>query len=126
MPLKNDSHLDTLLYTDDQVLLADTEDDIQCSVYNLHFVAKEFNMEISTTKRMAFQGKELVRSKIFIENTTLEQANNLNYLAYNLTYKGEIDVEKKLEKFNRALRIKTKYFTLKTFKNTQDLKHLRH
>jgi hypothetical protein len=59
---------------------------------------------------MAFQGKEPVRSKIFTENTTFEQANNLNYLGYNLTHKGEIDVEKKLEKFNRALRIKNQVF----------------
>jgi hypothetical protein len=41
------------------------------SLYNLHLVAKEFSMEISTTKAkiMALQGKEHVRSKICIENT---------------------------------------------------------
>jgi hypothetical protein len=35
---------------------------------------------------------------------------NFNYLGYNLTYKGEIDVEKKLEKFNRELRIINQVF----------------
>jgi hypothetical protein len=46
MPLQNDSDLDTLLYADDQLLLANTENDLQYSAYNLHLVAKEFNMEI--------------------------------------------------------------------------------
>jgi uncharacterized protein YwlG (UPF0340 family) len=55
-------------------------------VYNLHFVAKEFNMEISATetKIMAFQGKEHVRRKICIENTIFEQVNDF-YIGYNLT-----------------------------------------
>jgi hypothetical protein len=59
---------------------------------------------------MAFQSKEHVRSKFCTENTIFEQANNLNYLGYNLTYKGEIDVENKLEKFNRALTIINQVF----------------
>jgi hypothetical protein len=59
---------------------------------------------------MAFQGKEHDRSKICIENTIFEQVNNFNYLRYNLTYKGNIDVEKKLEKFDRALRIINQVF----------------
>jgi hypothetical protein len=85
---------------------------LQYSVYNLYLVAKEFKREISTTKTkiMAFQSKEHIRSKFCIENTIFEQANNFNYLGYNLTYKGEIDVEKKLEKFNRALRIINQVF----------------
>jgi hypothetical protein len=60
-----------MLYADDKVLLTDTENDLQCSVCNLHLVAKEFNTEISTTKTkiMTFQGKEDVRSKICFENT---------------------------------------------------------
>jgi hypothetical protein len=43
---------------------------------------------------MAFQGKEHIRSKFCIENTSFEQVNNFNYLGYNLTYKGEIDNKK--------------------------------
>jgi hypothetical protein len=45
-----------------------------------------------------------------IENTIFEQVNNFNYLRYNLTYKIEIDVENKLEKFNRALRVINQVF----------------
>jgi hypothetical protein len=47
IPLRNDSHLDTLLYA---------ENDFQYSVYNLHLAAKEFNIKITTTKTktMAF------------------------------------------------------------------------
>jgi hypothetical protein len=36
-----------------------TQNDPHYSVYNLHLIAKEFNMEISTTKNkiVAFKGK---------------------------------------------------------------------
>jgi hypothetical protein len=76
-------------------------------MYNSHLVTKEFNMEISTTKTetMAYQGKEPIRSKICTENTISEQVNNFNYLVYNFRNKEEINIEKKLAKFNIALRI---------------------
>jgi hypothetical protein len=74
---------------------------------------------------MAFQGKEHVRSKICIENTISEEVNNLNCLGYNLTYKGEIDIEKKkLEKFNRALQIINQVFHPAKVENTQNLAHI--
>jgi hypothetical protein len=44
---------------------------------------------------------------------TLELYNikfDFNYRGYNLTCKEEIDIEKKLEKFNRALRIINQVF----------------
>jgi hypothetical protein len=59
---------------------------------------------------MALQGKGNIRSRICIKNTIFEQVNDFNYLRYNLTYKGEIEVEKKLEKFNRAVRIINQVF----------------
>jgi hypothetical protein len=52
---------------------------------------------------MAFQGKEHVRSKICIENTISEEVNNLNYLGYNLTYKGETDIEKKIREIQQSI-----------------------
>jgi hypothetical protein len=45
-----------------------------------------------------------------IPSTIFEQVNNFNYLGYNVTYKGQIDIEKKLEKFYTALRIIKKVF----------------
>jgi hypothetical protein len=91
-------------------------------VYNLQLVATEFNLEVSTTetKIMAFQGKEHVRSKICIENTIFKRVNNFDCLGYNSTYKEEIEIGKKLEKFDGALRIINQVFhpekSLKTHK----------
>jgi hypothetical protein len=51
--------MDTVLFTDDQVLLATTEDDLQSSIYSLSKAATLFNMDISTEKSkvMAFKGR---------------------------------------------------------------------
>ena len=45
-------------------------------------------MKISTTKAevMAFQGKELIRTKITISDRTVEQVSHLNYLGNDKNY----------------------------------------
>jgi hypothetical protein len=72
--IKVDRHtkVDTLLFADDQVLVAESEDDLQRSVCSLHRKAKEYDMEIllDKTKIMAFVRKDHKRSKICIENIT--------------------------------------------------------
>jgi hypothetical protein len=85
--------VDTLLFADDQVLVAQSEDDLQRSIYNLHFIAKEYDMEISSDKSkiMFFVGKDHKRSKICIENRSLEQVSTLKYLGYHLSYIPEDD-----------------------------------
>jgi hypothetical protein len=49
---------DILLFADDQVILADSEDEFHCSLYNLQYTAKGFNMEISTEKAKIVLFKE--------------------------------------------------------------------
>jgi hypothetical protein len=48
---------------------------------------------------MAFLGKDPVRSKICINNKTLEQVITFNYLGCALSYEGEKDVPSKISKF---------------------------
>ena len=45
-------------------------------------MSKDYNLKISTdkTKIMAFKGKHLLRSKIEIDRTMLEQVKQFNYL----------------------------------------------
>jgi hypothetical protein len=76
----------TMLFADDQVLLAKSEDDLQYSVHNLNNIASEVSMEINSekTRVMAFRGTEPIRSKICINNKTLKQQNTFNYLEYNI------------------------------------------
>jgi hypothetical protein len=60
--------LDTLLFADDQVLIASSEDELQRAIYNLQKKVSDFDMSISIekTKITAFSGKDPVRSKICI------------------------------------------------------------
>jgi hypothetical protein len=69
--------LDNLLFADDQVLIASSEDELQRAIYNLQNTVSDFDMSISIekTKIMAFSGKDPVKSKICINNKTLEQVN---------------------------------------------------
>jgi hypothetical protein len=80
-----------MLFADDQVLLAKSEDDLQYSVYNFNKIASEFSTEINVekTRVMVFRGMEPIRSKICINNKTLKQQNTCNYLGYNISYEGE-------------------------------------
>ena len=96
----NNIYFNTLLFADDQVIIQDSEDKLQKSVYLLNQISKDYNLKISTekTKIMAFKGKHLVRSKIEIEGSILEQVRQLNYLGCELSLlslDGEPDFDKK-------------------------------
>jgi hypothetical protein len=75
--LKRNLYLNTFLFKDDQVIIQDSEDKLQKSVYILNQLSKDYNLKISTDKIkiMAFKGKHLVRSKIEIDGSILEQVN---------------------------------------------------
>ena len=59
-------------------------------------------MEISTekTKVMAFKGPYPVRSKILLENKIIGQVSKFNFLGCEITFKNEIDINNKLNKFS--------------------------
>jgi hypothetical protein len=46
---------------------------------------------------MSFEGTEPVISKIVINDSILEQINTLNYLCCNMSSKGEMDFNVKVE-----------------------------
>ena len=96
--------ISTVLFADDQAVLAETEDDLQRSMYNLTKTSEKYDMRISSekTKTMAFKGKEPVRSKIVINGKIIEQVNNFKYLGNTISYQGEVDVGGKIAKFLRV------------------------
>jgi len=51
------------------------------------------------TKIMAFKGKHLVRSKIEIDGSILEQVRQFSYLGCELSLEGEPDFDKKIKRF---------------------------
>jgi hypothetical protein len=61
------------------------------------------SISIEKTKIMAFSGKDPVRSKICINNKTLEQVNTFNYLGCTLSYEGEKDMPSKISKFVQTI-----------------------
>jgi len=60
----------TLLFADDQLIIADPEDNLQRAVYLLYNISKEYNLEIATgkTKVFGFVGTDHLRSKIIIKD----------------------------------------------------------
>jgi hypothetical protein len=97
--------LDAIIFADDLVLLAASENDLQQSLYNFKLVAEKYSMEISTekTKIMAFCGKEPVPSKIRLNNKILERVNEFKYLGYKLSFVGELDLPGKISKYSKTM-----------------------
>jgi hypothetical protein len=91
----------TLLFADDQLIVADTEENLQRAVYLLYSISKEYNLEIATnkTKVFGFAGTDHLRAKIIINDGTLDQVNQFTYLGCSVSYQVSNDVELKLATF---------------------------
>ena len=95
-------YIETLLFADDQAILSDSENRLQMGIHLLNRICKDSGLQISTHKTnvMAFSGTDLVRAKIVIDSTVLEQVRNFKYLGYSVSYNAYNDVVNKLHKFN--------------------------
>jgi hypothetical protein len=64
---RNNIEITTLLFADDQVILANSEDNLQRAIHRLNVTSKVYNMRISKdkTKALALRGKDPTRIKIF-------------------------------------------------------------
>jgi predicted DNA-binding protein (UPF0278 family) len=119
--LKPKLKLNTVLFTDDQVIIAENEENLQKAMHKLIKIIKEYNLTISTkkTKVMAFTGKHTVRSKIIIYDTLIEQVNHFNYVGCNTSIFDNKDLETKLRKFNHTCGTIRRILNKKTRKETQ-------
>jgi hypothetical protein len=99
--LSKNQHLSALLFADDQVIIADSEDNLQKAAHKLHRLITEYGLKISVqkTKSMAFEGRDPVRTKIVIDNKTIEQVKSFNYLGNMISDEREPDIEKKLNNY---------------------------
>jgi len=104
--LKRNLYLNTLLFADDHVIIQDSEDRLQKSVYILNQMCKYYNLKISMdkTKIMAFKGKHLVRCKIEIDGSILEQVKQFNYLGCELSLDSEPGFDQKNKQISRNMR----------------------
>ncbi|KAJ4431469.1 hypothetical protein ANN_20067 [Periplaneta americana] len=107
IPINRNLQLDALLFADDLVLMASTEDDLQYSVHNLNKVSEKYNMEINIEKSkiMSFCGKFPVPSKICLNNKIIERVNTFTYLGYTLSPYDEVDIAEKICKYNKTMGI---------------------
>ena len=88
--ITNTEQIETLLFADDQVIVAENEDELQRSVFKLEKIAKEYGMKISTAKIkvIAFRGKEQKRSKIVVNEKIIEQVRKFKYLGVDISSEG--------------------------------------
>ena len=99
---------------------------MQQTFYLLHRISKEYNLEIAVkkTKVFGFVGTDHLRTKIIINEETMEQVSQFTYLGCSISYQFSNDVEFKLAKFLQLIgTIKRTIFrkvrTENYFENTQ-------
>jgi len=99
--LSKNQQLPTLLFADDQVIIADRVDNLQRAAHILNQIITEYGLTISVqkTKSMAFRGRDPVRTKIVIDNKIIEEVNSFNYLERMISYEKELDIDNKLHNY---------------------------
>jgi hypothetical protein len=77
----------TLLLDDGQIIIAESEDDLQEAVYKLSQTVRKYNLNISSkrTKVMAFATAEPVRAKIILNEKVMEQDGTFRYLGCKMS-----------------------------------------
>jgi sorting nexin-29 len=92
----NNKTLKTMLYADDQIILAKT-DKLQIAANTLNEIARKYSMKTSTTKTqsMAVCGKNMQRAKIVIDDTIIVQVTDFMYLG-NMISEFKIDITIKI------------------------------
>ena len=93
--------MNTILYADDHILMATSEDELQTMTYHLNLTARKYKLTIfsTKTKSMAMCGNHTQRVKIVI-NDIIEQVTDFKYLGYHISeYKS--DLEDKLQTHNK-------------------------
>ena len=118
--LNKRKYINTILYADDQILMATSEDDLQKMAYHLNLIARKYNMIISSTKTksMAMCGNQIQRVKIVINDITIEQVTDFKYLGYRIS-EFKSDLEDKLQNYNKKNGAIRRHFGKKMNKETK-------
>jgi hypothetical protein len=94
------------------IVFANSEDDLQHSIYQFQLTAEKFSMKISIdkSKAMAFKGKEHIRSKICVYDKPIEQVSSFKHLHYKISYEKDINISTKIVNYDRAMGIINQIF----------------
>jgi len=73
--------VNTILYADDQILMATSEEDLQTMAHHLNFIARKYKITISSTKTksVAMWRNHIQRVKIVINENIIEQVTDFKY-----------------------------------------------
>ena len=79
--------MNTILYAEDPILMATSEDDLQTMAHHLNIIARKYKMAISSTKTksMTMWGNRIQRVKFVINDYNIEQVTDLKYLGYRIS-----------------------------------------
>jgi hypothetical protein len=91
-----------MLFADDQIMVAKTEDELQTAANTLNKIARKCNLKISITKTkaMAICGKNIQRPKIDIDDTIIEQVTEFLYLGIIIS-EFKTNITTKIEECNK-------------------------
>jgi hypothetical protein len=109
-----------MLYADDQMILAKTEDEMQVAAHTLNKIARKYSMKISTTKTksVAVCGKNIQRAKTVINYIIIEQVTDFTYLG-NTISAFKTDITKRIHWYNKTNGIIKNYFGKNMLPNTK-------
>jgi hypothetical protein len=81
----------TLPFAEVQVIIADSEDNLQRGVFTLLNKAKNFGVEKLPEKyeAKAFLGEDTVRCKIIVDYKSLQKVQNFEYLGCEISYESK-------------------------------------
>jgi hypothetical protein len=93
--------LSELLFKDDQVIIADTEDNLKKAAHKLNRLITEYGLNISVqkTKSTAFKGRDPVRTNTATDNRIIEKVKSFNYNGNMISYEREPDIDNKLNNY---------------------------
>jgi hypothetical protein len=80
------------------VIFTKSEDELQMATLQLNNIMATYNLEIShdKMKNMAFCGKYQIRSKIILNNKTIQQVQSFNYLGCDISFNYNRDLSQKV------------------------------
>ena len=87
------------MFADDQVTIADTEDNNRKLCIKKSNDRICFNSICKKTKSKAFKGRDPLRTKIVLDNKIIEEINSFNYLGNMIFYEKELFIDNKLHNY---------------------------
>jgi hypothetical protein len=104
--LSTSTKINTLPFSDNQVIIPDSENNLQREVFTLQNMAKRFwnvNIKRKISDDAIFRTRP-VRSEIILGNKRLQQVKNFKCRGHEISYENGKDNQQKLAKYSQILK----------------------